>query len=89
MGGSWLEGRKERDALLAEEGKETVGNDAQYERGDRNRGEDLVDVAAPPTHIVRIHGLHQDEVAVGIEPTRELVAVEVEVAGHSEPPTLS
>src|SRR5690606_19664719 len=72
------------DRALARDGEETVTVDAEHEPQCGRPSQRRRDPVAIPADVVRVHRLDEHEVAVGVEPPRELVAVEVEVALDGE-----
>ena len=79
--------RGDRPLLL--DGEEPVAVDAEHERAGRHPPERLGERAAAARDVVRVHRLDEAEVAARVEASRELVAVEVEVALDREAPALA
>ncbi len=68
------------DQSLLVGGIQHVAPDPDRERGHLDSGHRRFETAAPAAHVVQIHCLADDEIAVGVEAAHELVAVMVEVA---------
>ena len=67
--------------------KQSVTVDAGNQGANTDALQSLLDTASVATNVVRVHRLNQRDVAVGIEPTGEFVAVEVEVTFDGPAPS--
>ena len=72
-----VEGRADaaRDAVLPVDREEAITVDAENERRGGDAREGILDTAAIAADVVGAHRIHEDDVAVRIEPAREAVAV--------------
>src|ERR1700738_3391570 len=74
-----------RDQALPLEREQPVAVDADDERAGGHARQSIRHTATASADIVRVHRLHESDIAVGVEPAGELVAVEVEVGLDGEP----
>jgi hypothetical protein len=64
--------------------EQPVAGNTEDQGGMRDGPQNLGEFPAVPGDIVGVHRVHQDEIAVGVKASGELVAVEIEVALHRE-----